>query len=72
MTDKIIPDPPLKALEASLNKVYELLGCASAVAYETGDCLNGSKRSLIFSAVHLIETAKAELEHSLRRIETLH
>jgi hypothetical protein len=69
---KVPPDPPLKSLEESLVKVYELLGCASAVAYETGDCLNGTKRDLIFSAVHLINTAKAELEHSLKRIETLH
>ncbi|WP_349971336.1 DUF6124 family protein [Pseudomonas caspiana] len=66
---KLTPDPPLPTLEESLLHVSDLLRCAAATAYETGDTLNGSKRDLAFSVVHLIAMAKAELDRSLERVE---
>ncbi|RMS71848.1 hypothetical protein CFBP6109_05597 [Pseudomonas syringae pv. cerasicola] len=57
------PSPPLpNSLEDSLIQVSEILRCASATASETGDNLEGLKRDLAFSVVHLINMAKAELE----------
>jgi len=47
--------------------VSELLTCAAATAYESGDGLSGSKRALAFSSMHLVEMAKAELDQSLER-----
>lgn len=63
------PAPSVQSLEKSLLHVSELLRCASATAYETGDCLSGPKRDLAFSVVHLIGMAKAELDQSLERVE---
>lgn len=63
------PASPRSSLEASLLHVSELLRCAAATAYETGDTLNGPKRDLAFSVVHLIGMAKAELERSLECVE---
>ncbi|MBX8537812.1 hypothetical protein K5D33_24230 [Pseudomonas cichorii] len=63
------PSPPFPSLEESLLHVSDLLRCAAATAYETGDTLNGPKRDLAFSVVHLIGMAKAELERSLAHIE---
>ncbi|RMR51206.1 hypothetical protein ALP84_00653 [Pseudomonas cichorii] len=63
------PALPLQSLEESLLHVSELLRCAAATAYETGDTLNGPKRDLAFSVVHLIGMAKTELERSLARVE---
>ena len=60
-----------KTLEQSLLYVSELLRCASATAYETGDSLNGPKRDLAFSVVHLINMAKTELDRSLSTVEVL-
>ena len=56
---------PARSLEESLVHVSELLTCAAATAYESGDGLSGSKRALEFSAMHLVEMAKAELDQSL-------
>jgi len=56
---------PARSLEESLVHVSELLTCAAATAYESGDGLSGSKRALAFSAMHLVEMAKAELDQSL-------
>src|SRR5690606_19694547 len=56
-------------LEQSLLHVSDLLRCAAATAYETGDSLNGPKRDLAFSAVHLIEMARTELDRSLVSVE---
>jgi hypothetical protein len=66
---KVTPDPPLQTLEESLLHVSDLLRCAAATAYETGDSLNGPKRDLAFSVVHLIGMAKTELDRSLERVE---
>ncbi len=66
------PSPPLpNSLEDSLIQVSEILRCASATAYETGDNLDGLKRDLAFSVVHLINMAKAELERSLECVQNL-
>lgn len=67
---KITPDPPSTSLEESLLHVSELLRCAAATAYETGGCLNGPKRDLALSVVHLISMAKDELERSLAFLES--
>ncbi len=66
---KITPDPPSPSLEESMAHVSDLLRCAKATAYESADCLNGSKRDLAFSVVHLIDMAKAVVDRSLDQIE---
>ncbi|EPF64482.1 DUF6124 family protein [Pseudomonas syringae] len=64
------PSPPLpNSLEDSLMQVSDILRCASATAYETGDNLDGLKRDLAFSVVHLINMAKTELERSLECVQ---
>ncbi|SEH99395.1 hypothetical protein NLK61_16365 [Pseudomonas fuscovaginae UPB0736] len=64
-----ILDPKLdRSLEESLVHVSDLLTCAAATAYESGDGLSGSKRALAFSTMHLVEMAKAELDRSLDRL----
>ncbi|MCD5980655.1 MULTISPECIES: DUF6124 family protein [Pseudomonas syringae group] len=67
---KVTPDPPNISLEESLLHVSELLRCAAATAYESGDSLNGPKRDLAFSVVHLIGMARTELDRSLARVES--
>ncbi|WP_017903707.1 DUF6124 family protein [Pseudomonas asplenii] len=73
---KTTPAPPAHApstkahrnLEESLIHISDLLTCAAATAYESGDGLSGSKRALAFSTMHLVEMAKAELEQSLNNL----
>ncbi|MBC3957943.1 MULTISPECIES: hypothetical protein [Pseudomonas] len=62
------PAPPHKSLEDSLIQVSDILRCASAAAYETGDALSGAKRDLAFSVVHLIDIARTRLDHSLEDV----
>jgi hypothetical protein len=64
---KVTPDPSVPSLEESLLHISELLRCAAA--YESGDSLNGPKRDLAFSVVHLIGMARRELDRSLERVE---
>ncbi len=66
---KITPDPPAQSLEESMAHISDLLRCAKATAYESADCLNGSKRDLAFSVVHLIDMARAVVDRSLDQIE---
>lgn len=66
---KITPDPPAPTLEESLAHLCDLLRCAKATAYESADCLNGSKRDLAFSVVHLIDMARAVVDRSLDHID---
>ncbi|MET0612101.1 MAG: DUF3077 domain-containing protein [Pseudomonas caspiana] len=61
--------PPQTSLEQSLLHVSDLLRCAAATAYESGDSLNGPKRDLAFSVVHLISMARTELDRSLAGVE---
>jgi hypothetical protein len=63
-----IPDPPF-SLEQSLLHISDLARCCSAVAYEAGDCLNGTQRDMVFSVVHMLGTIKAEVERSLAHVE---
>lgn len=74
MVKKITPDPPLSTsdpvdLESSLVQACELLRCASATAYESGDNLTGTHRDLAFSVVHLIEMARVMVDRSLVCVE---
>ena len=64
------PAPPKRSLEASLLYVSDLLRCIHAITYETGDSLNGPKRDLAFSAVHLLQIARSELSVSLAQVES--
>ncbi len=65
----VTPAPPQLTLEQSLLHISELLRCAAATAYESGDSLNGPKRDLAFSVVHLIGMARTELDRSLAGVE---
>jgi hypothetical protein len=65
MTD-VTPTPPL---EEALLHISDLLKCAVAVAYEAGDNLSGSKRDLVFSVMHMITSARKDLEQTLASIE---
>ncbi|MBP0939740.1 DUF3077 domain-containing protein [Pseudomonas alliivorans] len=64
------PAPPHTSLEETLIQVSDILRCASAAAYESGDALNGAKRDLAFSVVHLIDIARTRLDRSLEDIAT--
>ena len=66
---KITPVQPLPTVEDSLIHAVELLRCAAATAYETGDHLNGSQRDLAFAVMHLIDLARGAVEKSLDRLE---
>lgn len=57
------------ALETELVKASELLRCAAATAYESGDRLIGSDRDLAFSVFHLVEMARKAVDWSLARVE---
>lgn len=45
MIKKLIPDPP-HTFEESLMRQFDLLRCAAAVMYESGDQMEGAKRDL--------------------------
>ncbi|WP_122554478.1 DUF6124 family protein [Pseudomonas viridiflava] len=64
------PAPPHTSLEETLIQVSDILRCASAAAYESGDALNGAKRDLAFSVLHLIDIARTRLDRSLEDIAT--
>ncbi|KQQ54910.1 hypothetical protein ASF84_16485 [Pseudomonas sp. Leaf127] len=63
----VIPAPP--SLEDALLRVSDLLRCAAATAYESGESLCGSRRDLAFSTLYLIDMAKSVLDDSLQRLE---
>jgi hypothetical protein len=62
---------PHSDLEEALGHASNLLQCAAATAYESGDRLTGSDRHLALSVVHLIDMAKMVIDHSLIRLEQL-
>ncbi|MCI8208369.1 hypothetical protein AUC61_02370 [Pseudomonas sp. S25] len=66
---KVTPDTSQISLEQSLLHISDLLRCAAATAYESGDSLNGPKRDLAFSVVHLIGMARTEVDRSLAGVE---
>jgi hypothetical protein len=45
--------------------VADLLRCASVTAYQCGDHLKGADRAMVFSIWHLLEIAKAMVDHSI-------
>jgi hypothetical protein len=51
--------------EEALVHASDLLRCAAATAYESASHLNGATRDLAFSAVHMIDMAKAMVDRSL-------
>jgi len=59
------------ALEDALTHASELLGCASATAYECGDSLKGPQRELAFSVLHLVQMAQALVNKSLEHVPVL-
>jgi len=56
-------------LETELVKASELLRCAAASAYESGDRLKGTDRDLAFSVFHLVEMARRAVDRSLAGVE---
>lgn len=53
--------------EEALVHASDLLRCAAATAYESASHLQGTSRDLAFSAVHMIDMAKAMVDRSLER-----
>jgi len=51
--------------EEALVHASDLLRCAAASAYESADNLQGARRDLAFSVVHMIDMAKAMVDRSL-------
>ena len=45
--------------------VADLLRCASVTAYQCGDQLKGAERAMVYSIWHLLEIAKAMVDHSI-------
>jgi hypothetical protein len=68
MTEKLIPDPP-HTTEETLLRIHEILRCAAAVVYESGDQHSGAKRDLPFAAMYLIDMAKALANHQLEQLQ---
>lgn len=68
MLDKLIPDPP-HTIEETLIRIFEILRCAAAVVYESGDQYSGSKRDLPFAAMYLIDMAKALANELLSQLQ---
>ena len=62
--------PEQTPLEKSLIRTSDLLRCVSAIVYESGDSLKGHDRDLAFSAVHLLDVIKDEVNLSLSYVET--
>ncbi|MCS3471014.1 hypothetical protein M2401_004775 [Pseudomonas sp. JUb42] len=56
-------------LEKSLLRISDLLRCTAAVAYESGENRTGADRDLAFSAVHLLDVIKDEVNLSLSYVE---
>ncbi|PMZ70985.1 DUF6124 family protein [Pseudomonas sp. FW305-70] len=45
--------------------VADLLRCASVTAYQCGEQLKGADRAMVYSIWHLLEIAKAMVDHSI-------
>lgn len=65
---KIVPDPPHFS-EETLLRISDLLRCAAAVTYESGEQQKRPKRDLAFSALYLIDMAKALADELLNQID---
>ncbi|MBV4474094.1 DUF6124 family protein [Pseudomonas botevensis] len=55
--------------EESLVHASDLLRCAAATAFKAADSLQGVNRDLAFSAVHMVDMARAMVDHALDRGE---
>lgn len=51
--------------EEALIHASDLLRCAAATAYESGNNIQGPNRHLAFSTVHMIDMARALVDRSL-------
>ncbi|ABA75399.1 MULTISPECIES: DUF6124 family protein [Pseudomonas] len=51
--------------EESLVHASDLLRCAAATAFKAADSLQGVNRDLAFSVVHMVDMARAMVDHSL-------
>lgn len=51
--------------EESLVHASDLLRCAAATAFKAADGLQGVSRDLAFSVVHMVDMARAMVDHSL-------
>ncbi|ANI55445.1 MULTISPECIES: DUF6124 family protein [Pseudomonas] len=51
--------------EESLVHASDLLRCAAATAFKAADGLQGVNRDLAFSVVHMVDMARAMVDHSL-------
>ncbi|HEX8542901.1 MAG TPA: DUF3077 domain-containing protein [Pseudomonas sp.] len=60
---------PHSKLEEALNHAADLLQCAAATAYESGDRLSGTDRHLAMSVMYLVDMAKTVIDQSLSGIE---
>lgn len=75
---KIVPDPPITTLapicnhencyECLLGHASDLLRCASATVYESGESMQGQSRDLAMAGTHLISQAKAVIDQVLDRL----
>lgn len=54
-------------MEEAMIHAYDLLRCAAAVAYQLAESLQGASRDLAFSAIHMVELARAMVERSLNQ-----
>ena len=70
MVKKLVPDPP-HTFEETLIRIFEILRCAAAVVYESGDQQSGSNRDLPFAAMYLIDMAKALANELLSQLQEL-
>jgi hypothetical protein len=57
--------------EEALIHAADLMRCASAIAYESAVDLQGAKRDLAFSVVHMLELARSLMERSMTRARLL-
>lgn len=80
MTKKLVPDPPfsthvpiaahdLNNFEMQLSQVYEVLRCATAIAYESADNLQGQPRDLAMGSMHLIGQARKMVHELLDQLQ---
>ncbi|WP_166359378.1 DUF6124 family protein [Pseudomonas akapageensis] len=51
----------------AMTHAYALLRCAAATAYESADSLQGARRDLAFSVMHMINLARAMVERTLNK-----
>ncbi|MCO8166424.1 hypothetical protein NJC40_01360 [Pseudomonas sp. 21LCFQ02] len=80
MTKKLVPDPPtsspvpiaghdLNHFEMQLSQVYDVLRCATAIAYECADNLQGQPRDLAMGSMHLIGHARKMVHDLLDQLQ---